>query len=373
VEPAEDDARAQIRVEFAQLVASLGAYVEWQRDTGAVGFPKLRRTASAGAAAQAPVAGPEPEPEPPEDAPVAPPPAVISTPPPAPVAAAQASAVVQQPVVQQPVVQQPVVQQPVVQQPVVQQPVVQQSAPVAQQTAAVAPQPAAVVQPAATPARAPGGAQPVADDYDLLPPDLPPEEARVRLKTLADEAQACRACRLGSQRTQAVFARGSQTAKVMFVGESPGVDDDKQGAPFVGRAGQMLDKMIVAMGLSMDKDVYICNVLKCRPSDGHRPAADEVAACMPYLHQQIDLVRPRAIIALGNTAVMALLESKEGIDRWRGQLKTYRGQRLVVATYHPSFLLRPGPEQATAKKTTWEDLQLVMKQLGLRGFKGVDL
>jgi uracil-DNA glycosylase family 4 len=346
VEPAEDDARAQIRVEFAQLVASLGAYVEWQRDTGAVGFPKLRRAA----AAHAPVAVHEPEPPHAEDAPVAPPPAVISTPPPAPVAAAQASGVVAQ------------------------QPVVQQPSPVAQQASAVAPQPAADVQAAASPVHAPGpAAQPAAADYDLLPPALPPDEARVRLKTLADQAQACRACRLGSQRTQAVFARGSQTAKVMFVGESPGVDDDKQGAPFVGRAGQMLDKMIVAMGLSMEKDVYICNVLKCRPSDGHRPAADEVAACMPYLHQQVDLVRPRAIIALGNTAVMALLESKEGIDRWRGQLKTYRGQRLLVATYHPSFLLRPGPEQANARKTTWEDLQLVMKQLGLRGFKGVDV
>ncbi len=329
---AEEDPRAQIRVEFAQLVASLGAYVEWQRDTGAVGFPKLRR-----AAAQAPVADPEPEPLRAEDAAAAAPPAVISTPSPAPVAAAQQPAVAQQPPV----------------------------ALVAQQAAVVAP-------PAADPARAPGSVAPLAAD-DLLPPAIPPDEARVRLKTLAEEAQACRACRLGSQRTQAVFARGSQTAKVMFVGEAPGVDDDKQGAPFVGRAGQVLDKMIVAMGLSMEKDVYICNVLKCRPSDGHRPAADEVAACMPYLHQQIDLVRPRAIIAQVNTAVMSLLESKEGIDRWRGQLKTYRGQRLVVATYHPSYLLRPGPEQANAKKTTWEDLQLVMKQLGLRGFKGVDV
>lgn len=197
-------------------------------------------------------------------------------------------------------------------------------------------------------------------------------DPRVRLKALAAEAQACRRCRLGSGRTQACVARGSATAKVMFVGEAPGVDDDKQGLPFVGRAGQMLDRMIAAMGLAVDKDVYICNVLKCRPSDGRRPEAQEIAACMPYLHEQIALVKPSAIVALGNTAAMAVLETKDGIEKVRGALKLYRGLTFVVATYHPSYLLRPGPEQANARKTAWEDLQLVMKELGLRSPKGTD-
>jgi DNA polymerase len=146
---------------------------------------------------------------------------------------------------------------------------------------------------------------------------------------------------------------------------APGADEDAQGLPFVGRAGQLLDRMIAAMGLSPETDVYVCNILKCRPPGNRRPEPEEMAACFPYLHEQLALVRPRVIVALGNTAVGALLDTKLGITKVRGQWKLYRGQTLVMPTYHPSYLLRPSPQQTEAKRQAWEDLQLVMKELGL--------
>jgi DNA polymerase len=176
---------------------------------------------------------------------------------------------------------------------------------------------------------------------------------------------SCVKCGLSATRTQTVFARGNPDAQLCFIGEAPGADEDAQGLPFVGRAGQLLDRMIVAMGLSPETDVYVCNILKCRPPGNRRPEADEMAACFPYLHEQLALVRPRAIVALGNTAVGALLDTKLGITKVRGQWKLYRGQTLVMPTYHPSYLLRPSPQQVEAKRQTWEDLQLVMKELGL--------
>jgi DNA polymerase len=162
-----------------------------------------------------------------------------------------------------------------------------------------------------------------------------------------------------------VFARGNPDAQLCFIGEAPGADEDAQGLPFVGRAGQLLDRMIAAMGLDPETDVYVCNILKCRPPGNRRPEPEEMAACFPYLHEQLALVRPRAIVALGNTAVGALLDTKLGITKVRGQWKLYRGQTLVMPTYHPSYLLRPSPQQIEAKRQTWEDLQLVMKELGL--------
>jgi DNA polymerase len=162
-----------------------------------------------------------------------------------------------------------------------------------------------------------------------------------------------------------VFARGNPRASLCFVGEAPGAEEDAQGLPFVGRAGQLLDRMIAAMGLSPDQDVYICNILKCRPPGNRRPEPSEMATCIPYLHEQLALVRPRAIVALGNTAVAALLDTSVGITKLRGQWKLYRGQTLVMPTYHPSYLLRPSPQQIEAKRQAWQDLQLVMKELGL--------
>jgi DNA polymerase len=175
----------------------------------------------------------------------------------------------------------------------------------------------------------------------------------------------CTKCGLAATRTQTVFARGNPAASICFVGEAPGADEDAQGLPFVGRAGQLLDRMIAAMGLSPERDVYICNILKCRPPGNRRPEPGEMATCIPYLHEQLALVGPRVIVAMGNTAVAALLDTKLGITKLRGEFKLYRGHTLVMPTYHPSYLLRPSPQQIEAKRQAWQDLQLVMKELGI--------
>ena len=196
-------------------------------------------------------------------------------------------------------------------------------------------------------------------------PAVQGEARSERLPILQNEVASCIKCTLHATRTQTVFARGSPAAKLCFVGEAPGADEDAQGLPFVGRAGQLLDRMIGAMGLSPERDVYICNILKCRPPGNRRPEPEEAASCIPYLHEQLAIVRPRVIVALGNTSVAALLDTKIGITKLRGQWKLYRGQTLVMPTYHPSYLIRPSAQQAEAKRQAWEDLQLVMKELGL--------
>lgn len=223
---------------------------------------------------------------------------------------------------------------------------------------------AAPLHPAA--AAAPPASAPATTTAPVTAPASMPAapDRHVRLPALAREISSCTKCGLAATRTQTVFARGNPEAQLCFIGEAPGADEDAQGLPFVGRAGQLLDRMIAAMGLSPEKDVYVCNILKCRPPENRRPEPDEMAACFPYLHEQLSLVRPRVIVALGNTAVTALLETKLGITKVRGQWKLYRGI-LVMPTYHPSYLLRPSPQQAEAKRQAWEDLQLVMKELGL--------
>jgi DNA polymerase len=183
------------------------------------------------------------------------------------------------------------------------------------------------------------------------------------LVQLAEQVSSCTRCDLHKTRTQTVFARGNAGASLCFVGEAPGADEDAQGVPFVGRAGQLLDRMIQAMGLSPEKDVYICNIIKCRPPDNRRPEPEETAACIPYLHEQLESVHPRVIVALGNTAVSILLNTKVGITKLRGQWKLYRGATLVMPTYHPSYLLRPSPQQAEAKRQAWDDLRAVMGEL----------
>lgn len=199
-------------------------------------------------------------------------------------------------------------------------------------------------------------------------PPAPAAPARP-LPVVADEVASCTRCELAKTRTHTVFSRGNPTAKLCFVGEAPGADEDAQGLPFVGRAGQLLDKMIGAMGLDPDADVYVCNILKCRPPGNRRPTPEESETCIPYLHEQLAAVDPKVIVALGNTAVASLVGGAThlglGITKLRGQWKLYRGRVLVMPTYHPSYLLREGPHLAQAKRDAWADLQKVMKELGL--------
>lgn len=182
-------------------------------------------------------------------------------------------------------------------------------------------------------------------------PDLPSVQTAVA---------SCQLCGLCRTRTQTVFADGTGRSRLMFVGEAPGADEDATGVPFVGRAGQLLTKMVESgMGLSRS-DVYIANVLKCRPPGNRNPEPSEIASCRPYLDAQIDLVKPSVLVALGKFAAQFLLETEEPISRLRGRWGS-RGGIPVMPTYHPSFLLR----QPDRKKEAWEDLQLVLHKLGL--------
>jgi DNA polymerase len=191
------------------------------------------------------------------------------------------------------------------------------------------------------------------------PPALPPEEKKRRLDVLAESIRGCTRCALHAGRTQTVFARGTGSVGLCFVGEGPGADEDAQGFPFVGKAGQLLDRMIEAMGFTRD-DVYVCNIVKCRPPDNRKPAPEEMAACMPYLAEQLELLAPEVIVALGATAVQGLFGTTEGITRLRGRWRLYRGRTPVMPTFHPAFLLRT----PSAKKEVWEDLQAVLRQMG---------
>jgi DNA polymerase len=204
----------------------------------------------------------------------------------------------------------------------------------------------------------------VAPDTVLVPASTPPATVR-SLPVLAEQVAVCTRCELSKTRIKTVFSRGNPKAALAFVGEAPGADEDAQGIPFVGKAGQLLDKMITAMGLDAERDVYVCNIIKCRPPGNRRPTSDETATCIPYLHEQLANVAPKVIIAMGNTSAQALLDTKLGITRLRGQWKLYRGKTLLMPTYHPSYLLRESPIQKLAKQEAWEDLQKVMKELGL--------
>jgi len=185
--------------------------------------------------------------------------------------------------------------------------------------------------------------------------DLPDD-----LGTLARMVSECRKCGLCSTRTNTVFADGTPRARLVFIGEAPGRDEDLRGLPFVGRAGQLLDKMIAAIDLKRE-DVYICNVLKCRPPENRTPAPEEVEQCLPYLEQQLTLVRPALICALGLSAVQALLKTKTSMASMRGRTFEYRGIPLIP-TYHPAALLRnPG-----LKREAWEDMQRVRDTLKAR-------
>lgn len=187
------------------------------------------------------------------------------------------------------------------------------------------------------------------------------------LEKIADEVRKCRKCELGSLRTNAVPGEGNVRAQIVFVGEGPGADEDAQGRPFVGRAGQLLDRIIKAMGLKRE-DVYICNVLKCRPPDNRDPKPEEIISCLPYLQQQLELIKPKIIVALGAHAARSLLNNNKSIGQLRGQFHEYYpglGQSPIklMATFHPAYLLRNYSEDNRAK--VWEDMKKVLTELNL--------
>jgi uracil-DNA glycosylase len=192
-------------------------------------------------------------------------------------------------------------------------------------------------------------------------PPVPACDRPGRLDALAGEVSVCVRCpHLAETRTQTVFGVGSPVTRLMFVGEAPGADEDRLGEPFVGRAGQLLTDIITkGMGLSRDQ-VYIANILKCRPPENRNPNNDEMENCFSYLEQQIEIIRPDFLCLLGRIAVQAILNTTQSMGKMRGKWHRYRGIRTIV-TYHPAYLLR----NPAAKKDTWEDLQMLMKEMGL--------
>jgi uracil-DNA glycosylase len=189
---------------------------------------------------------------------------------------------------------------------------------------------------------------------------VPVEERAAALQAIREDLGDCTRCDLHKGRHTIVFGVGNPAARLMFVGEGPGADEDAQGEPFVGRAGQLLNNMIAAMGLKRE-ECYIANIVKCRPPGNRTPEPDEANTCTPFLFRQIDVVRPQVLVALGATAATYLLGARQPLAGLRGRIHAYRGTSLIV-TYHPAFLLRD-PRQ---KKEAWADLQIAMKELGLK-------
>jgi len=215
-------------------------------------------------------------------------------------------------------------------------------------------------------------ARPATRKPDLALQKITDEELARRTEALRaldeQEVSVCRKCALHRTRTRTVFGQGHPAARLVFVGEAPGRDEDLKGVAFVGRAGQLLTKMIEAMGLTRD-EVFICNILKCRPPNNRDPAPDEISACWPYLDQQLRIIQPEVIVALGKPAAQTLLRTKESIGRLRGQWHEYElfgmlegGTSVpLMATYHPAYLLRNPNDKGKA----WSDLKQVMARLGL--------
>jgi DNA polymerase len=192
-------------------------------------------------------------------------------------------------------------------------------------------------------------------------------EASAELEKIAVEVRTCCKCELGSSRTNAVPGEGNPNARIMFVGEAPGADEDAQGRPFVGRAGKLLDKIIVACGLKRG-DVFIGNILKCRPPGNRDPKPEEIISCLPYLQRQIEVIRPEVIVALGAHAARTLLETNRPIGQLRGRFWEYSpgiGQMTVklMPTYHPAYLLRNYSDDNRRK--VWEDMKKVLAEVGL--------
>jgi DNA polymerase len=235
--------------------------------------------------------------------------------------------------------------------------------------------PAAATTPAATPQQptpppppAPGGSAPSLFDVPLDPapaagtdaaPPLSLEERRVALEVLAQEVAGCTRCKgLAATRTQTVFGVGPPGVELCFLGEAPGGEEDRTGEPFVGPAGQLLNRIIAACGMKRE-EVYICNILRCRPPGNRQPLPDEANNCRPWLDRTLELVRPKFICCLGATAAQNLLGMASSIGRLRGKFFEYRGS-IVTCTYHPSYLLR----NPAAKKDVWEDMKKLLARMG---------
>jgi DNA polymerase len=200
-------------------------------------------------------------------------------------------------------------------------------------------------------------------------PDLQVEagETAMEMERIASQVRKCHQCQLGSLRTNAVPGEGDALARIAFVGEAPGADEDAQGRPFVGRAGKLLDKIIAAMGLNRE-EVFIGNILKCRPPENRDPRPEEIVKCLPYLQEQLDVMQPEIIVALGAHAARTLLDTNKSIGQLRGKFHDYYPGAMakpikLMATYHPAYLLRSySPEN---RRKVWEDMQQVLTELGL--------
>jgi len=193
------------------------------------------------------------------------------------------------------------------------------------------------------------------ENLDALPGAQP-----ANLEGIQSAVRACERCDLSKTRTQTVFGEGNSRARLVFIGEGPGYEEDQQGRPFVGAAGQLLTKIIQAMGLTRE-DVYIGNIIKCRPPGNRNPAPDEIAACLPYLERQLEAIQPEYICALGAVATQTLLNTDAPISRLRGRLHSY-GKISLMPTFHPAYLLR-NPDK---KRDVWEDMQVLMREMGLQ-------
>lgn len=202
----------------------------------------------------------------------------------------------------------------------------------------------------------------VADGASSLPALSRDEKIRLLAELEEQQVRICAKCRLSETRTQTVFGEGDADAPIFFIGEGPGETEDKTGRPFVGRAGQLLEQMINAMGLKREQ-VYIANIVKCRPPGNRAPAPDEVETCTPYLVRQIEIIRPKVIVTLGLPAAKYMLQSNSTMGRLRGQWHEWRGIKLMP-TFHPAYLLRSYTVEN--RQAVWSDLQKVMDQIGLK-------
>jgi len=247
-----------------------------------------------------------------------------------------------------------------------------QGAPAARASAAPEPPPPPAPEPPARPSAPalfdsappppPRPSGPVPRDVPVGPEGAPDTRTIIDCDNLADLAviaAPCTRCRLARTRTQVVFGTGNPNADLMFVGEAPGRDEDQQGKPFVGRAGQLLTDIIKAMRMTRD-DVFIANVIKCRPPENRNPEPDELDACRPYIRRQIEMIRPKVIVVLGRFALQSLTEKAYSISSVRGQWLQHEGVK-IMPTYHPAYLLR----NPAAKKDVWQDMKKVMTELGI--------